>query len=32
MVGVKLGMFDFCARYVWAGDDSFWGLRGLIWL
>jgi hypothetical protein len=31
MLGVKLGMFDFCARYVGAGDDSFWGLRGLIW-
>ena len=32
MVGVKLGMFDLCGRYVSAGDDSFWGLRGLIWL
>ena len=31
MLGVKLGMFDVCARYVSAGDDSFWGLRGLIW-
>jgi hypothetical protein len=31
MAGVKLGMFDFCARYVSAGDDTFWGLRGLIW-
>ncbi len=32
MLGVKLGMFDLCARYVGAGDDTFWGLRGLIWL
>ena len=32
MLGVKLGMFDFCGRYVSAGDDSFWALRGLIWL
>lgn len=31
-LGVKLGMFDFCARYVSASDDSFWGLRALIWL
>lgn len=31
MLGVKLGMFDLCARYVGAGDDTFWGLRGLIW-
>ncbi len=32
MLGVKLGMFDLCARYISAGNDSFWGLRGLIWL
>ena len=31
MVGVKLSMFDICARYVSADKDSFWGLRGLIW-
>ena len=32
MVGVNLGMFDLSARYVAASDDSFWGLRGMIWL
>jgi len=32
MVGVKLGMFDLNARYVSASDDTFWGLRGMIWL
>jgi ABC-type transport system involved in cytochrome c biogenesis permease subunit len=31
LAGVKLGMFDLGARYVSAGDDSFWGLRGMIW-
>ncbi len=31
MVGVELGPFDLSGRYVSAGDDSFWGLRGLIW-
>jgi hypothetical protein len=32
MVGVNFMMFDLAARYVSAGEDSFWGLRGLIWL
>ncbi len=32
MVGVKFSMFDFGARYVSAGNDSFWVLRGLVWL
>lgn len=32
MVGAKLGMFDLSARYVAASDDSFWALRGMIWL
>jgi len=32
MVGVKLSMFDLSARYISAGNDSFWGLRGLLWL
>jgi hypothetical protein len=31
MAGLKLGMFDLNARYVSASDDSFWGLRGMIW-
>lgn len=30
-LGVKLGMFDLSARYISAAEDSFWGLRGLIW-
>jgi len=32
MLGVKFSMFDISARYVSAGNDSFWGLRGLVWL
>jgi hypothetical protein len=32
MVGVKFTMFDIGARYVSAGNDSFWALRGLVWL
>ena len=32
MIGVKFTMFDLSARYVSAGNDSFWGLRGLVWL
>ena len=32
MAGVKFSMFDISARYVSAGNDRFWGLRGLIWL
>jgi hypothetical protein len=32
MVGLKLGMFDLNGRYVSASDDSFWALRGMIWL
>lgn len=31
MAGVTLGMFDLGARYVSASDDSFWGLRGMVW-
>ncbi len=30
-VGVTLGMFDLSARYISAGEDSFWGLRGMLW-
>ena len=32
LVGAKLGPLDVSARYVSAGDDSFWGLRGMFWL
>jgi hypothetical protein len=32
MVGVKFTIFDLGARYVSAGNDSFWALRGLVWL
>jgi hypothetical protein len=32
MVGGKLGPLDLSARYVPAGTDSFWGLRGMFWL
>jgi len=31
MGGLKLGPFDLGLRYVSAGDDTFWGLRGMIW-
>jgi len=32
MVGGSLGPLDVSARYVSAGDDTFWGLRGMFWL
>ena len=32
MVGANLGPLDLAARYVSAGDHTFWGLRGMFWL
>jgi hypothetical protein len=31
MAGVNLGPFDLGLRYVSADDDTFWGLRGMLW-